>query len=964
MTLETPLGNPVSPELFDSFMLDAWDTLGAFENAVAELQGAFGAPTMQRLGMLAHRFKGTAALYGYPQMAALSELAERLMEVQPDLGEAQQAGLFAFLERLVVCLRSALERVSSRQSEGELGLEFAQIGGTALLGSLLGQNPRAFVRPAVQSRNHPARTQNLGTQVRRFRQDNLDIWAYFAPEVREHLDAMRAVLDEFSSDTAGSPEGLNQLFRSAHTLKGSSYMVGFDVLGDLGHRLEDVMLAVRSGERPFDAPLRRALGEGTELAERLLQVAEGVAGDPGVELRRMQRQLSALLTGSDEDDANQTGPDNTPDEAPIPKAAPAAAGRSVRVSTDKLDLLMNLANELMVSRSRITQQSARLESAGEVLLLAQARLSRTARDFEEKYLSTQTLSQAVNRSAAPSPAPGDAPSALQNTALQHTLDDLFGDLEFDSYSDLNIVARSVSEMSADLSEVASQLSAQLQALREEDERLGKLTTRLRREVSRARRVPFGQALTRLRRWARTQTTDGNSGFELRLSGETVEVDSHVLEAVVDPLLHLLNNALIHGLEAPEARRAAGKPEAGQISVHAAQRGAFLDIEVSDDGAGLDLAAIRRRAAPLLSGPEQVSPDQLSPDEMSDAAVAELIFLPGLSTAASVTTQAGRGVGLDVVASNVRRLGGAVQVRSRAGAGTQFTLSVPLTQQIAEVLLLRVGAQTLGIFTSAVRLLRHVEASEIETGNGSQTVPYQGQAVPLLRLAELWNQAPAPNVGAPLNVVIVQSAAQLLALAADDFAGLEEVAVQPPGPLLEAVAYLAGSSVASGGQVALLLHPPGLLRLSFQLAQGSQLGQAAYTPQTRRAAPEAKAARVLLVDDSVSVRRVVARMLERAGYSVVTAADGFEAIERLRSEARFDAVLTDLEMPRVSGYELLEHLRRHPGTADIPSIVMTTRAGDKHQQLAFEVGTNDYFTKPIDESRLIKRLAELTRKAAT
>ena len=945
MTLETPFGNPVSPELFDSFMLDAWDTLGAFENAVTELRGAFGAPTMQRLGMLAHRFKGTAALYGYPQMAALSELAERLMEVQPDLGEAQQAGLFAFLERLVVCLRSALERVSARQSEGELGLEFAQIGGTALLGSLLGQNPRAFVRQAVQSRDHLARTQHWGTQVRRFRQDNLDIWAYFAPEVREHLDAMRLVLDESEANEAG----LNQLFRSAHTLKGSSYMVGFDMLGDLGHRLEDVMLAVRSGERSFDAPLRRALGEGTELAEHLLQVAEGAAGDPEGEMRRVQHQLSALLTGSDEEaDADQPALNDMSDTAsdvdvPAPQAAPAA-GRSVRVSTDKLDLLMNLANELVVSRSRITQQSVRLESAGELLKLAQARLSRTARDFEEKYLSTRTLSQAVNRSAPTPSTPGDAPSALQST-----LDDLFGDLEFDSYSDLNIVARSVSEMSADLSEVASQLAAQLQALREEDERLGKLTTRLRREVSRARRVPFGQALTRLRRWARTQTTDGNSGFELRLSGETVEVDSHVLEAVVDPLLHLLNNALIHGLEAPEARRAAGKPERGQISVQATQRGAFLDIEVNDDGAGLNLDAIRRQAAPLLSG---------DPHDLSDEAVAELIFLPGLSTAANITTQAGRGVGLDVVASNVRRLGGAVQVRSQAGAGTQFTLSVPLTQQIAEVLLLRVGAQTLGLFTSAVRSLRHVEPSEIETGNSGQTVPYQGQAVPLLRLAELWNEVSAPEIGAPLNVVIVQSGTQLLALTADDFAGLEEMAVQPPGPLLDVVDYLAGSSVSRGGQVTLLLHPPGLLRLSVQL------GQVAHAPQTCRAAPTSHAARVLLVDDSISVRRVVARMLERAGYSVVTAADGYEAIERLRSEARFDAVLTDLEMPRVSGYELLEHLRRHAETADIPSIVMTTRAGDKHQQLAYEVGTNDYFTKPIDESRLIKRLAELTRSAAT
>ncbi|AFZ65853.1 hybrid sensor histidine kinase/response regulator [Deinococcus peraridilitoris] len=932
MTMDVTL----SGDLFESFLLDSWDAFGQFEMAIGALDTQYSEEALAQIAGLSHRIRGTTALYGFGQMSRLAALAERLLEFRPELDQEGRAGLIAFFERLAVCLRSALERISNRRGEGDLGLQFTEIGGTALLRRLLDQQGHAFAQKSARSQTGAG----AASQLTRFARENADVWEYFAPEAREHIELMRAALDsgDLSADT------ITTLFRSAHTLKGSSYMVGFSPLGDLGHVLEDVLSAVRDAQLTLDPAVVLTLGEGVDLAERLLRVAEGENVDLGRVIRHTKRKLNALIGVEMPDTGAEAAP--APSPAPAPSAASGDARATVRVPVEKLDALMSMASELIVTRGRLTYQLGQLSEMGALLSRARERMTHTAREFEEKYLNPHlALGEKETESES-------APQAARGVSA--TVQEMFDELEFDSYTDLNIVARSVTEISSDLAELQLQLDAQLSALHDEGETLSKLARTLRGEVARARRVPFGQAVTRLKRWARTR--DGGTAFSLDVSGENVEVDTFVLEAVVDPLLHLLNNSLVHGIEDPQTRVAAGKAPEGRISVHAAQHGPFLDIEVRDDGAGINSEKVREAARGRV------------PDEelavMTDDELTALIFLPGFSTAKEVTAEAGRGVGMDVVASNIRRLGGEVLVRSQKGVGTTFTLRVPLTQQITETLAFRVGMHTAAFPTAVVRALRSVPSDEVVTGEQGERVTVEGESVRLLRLRTLWGyEAATMNTtqmkstttdGDELSVIVVETAGRRLAIAVDEFLGLEELAIHSGGPLLEHVPYVSGTTLSSAGEVVMLLDAQGIERLDAQRS-----GHKAWPT----VAVSSRRQRLLLIDDSVSVRRVVARMLERGGFDVVTASDGYDALELLRSDTDFDAVLTDLEMPRVSGYEVIEEVRRRSSTAHLPVIVMTTRAGDKHQQLAMSLGANEYFSKPIDETRLIRRLAEITRGAA-
>ncbi|MFB9993121.1 Hpt domain-containing protein [Deinococcus oregonensis] len=916
-----------TPELFESFLLDAWDALAQYDAALAQLDTNFTPELLQRLGLLAHRIKGTAALYGFPQMSSVAELAERLLDLQPDVqGEARQA-LSAFLERLGVCLQTALERVSGGAPEGELGLDFAHLGGTALLRALLTDHASAFTRHGSAS-SSPA-------NLTHFRRLQADVWTYFAPEAREHLEALREGLTQITLDASD----LQAVFRAAHTLKGSAYMVGFTPLGDLGHAMEDVLARVREGHLELGGEVVLRLLEGTELSERLLRGAEGEGADLTQALLQTRGRLAALLredqAASEVEAAAQPSPE--PASFSAVSAAPVAAPRAaVRVGTDKLDRLMDLVGQLAAGRSRLTHQLEAFTDFGQSLALSYARLMRTVTEFESQHLNPVLPLQAPARAGR-----GVRPGAVSGSgkAVNASVEELFADLEFDSYSDLNIVARSVAEMATDLGELQLRFDRQLTELRDEVGALGTLTRTLRNEVARARRVPFGQAATRLRRWARTR--DGQKPFSLDVGGEGVEVDTQVLEALVDPLLHLVNNALTHGLELPERRAASGKAPEGRISVRARASGPFLEVEVTDDGAGLDVQAVRERAKALMTEADWL--------RVPESEWPNLIFLPGLSTAKEVTSEAGRGVGMDVVANNLRRLGGEVNVRTAAGTGTTLTLRVPLTQQMTDSLLLQVADLTIAVPTAAVRGLRRVLAEQIQ----GQQVSVDGELLRLIRLREFWGQAPLDEAGdaSERQLAIIQAGTHQIAVEVDGFLGLEELTVRGDATRLAGRAEFVGAAQTANGSVALMLSPVGLGRVTEGQASGFTAPQATV--------PRVQRTRVLLVDDSVSVRRIVAKMLEEAGYNVVTASDGQEALDLLRLDSGFGALLTDLEMPRVSGYELLEEVRRRPATAMLPVMVMTTRAGDKHQQLATELGANAYFAKPIDRSGLLRRLVELT-----
>ncbi|MFC5849088.1 Hpt domain-containing protein [Deinococcus petrolearius] len=928
----------LSAELMGAFYAEAGEVLSDLGRGVAALDtapaGAF-APALAPLSLLAHRLRGSAGLYGFSQFSALCGLLERVLDARPELPPQERAEFVALLGTVCRMLEASLGTLRAGGDDRDLGQAFTRVGGTAQLRALLRAAPSAFTlrvpahaAPDSDSGAEEPGTDDTAAELRRFVREQAEVWDYFAPEVREHLAALRAEL------ARGEDGDLGVMFRAAHTIKGSAYMVGLNVLGDFAHGAEDLLGAVRADALSLNAGVRALLEQAADLADDLLLTAEGA--DPSGGAALLPRRLEHLSEGLRRM-AGGEAPLPPLSAAPValtPAAAPtapagtdAAQHTSIRVPAAQLEGLLDQVGSAVTSRARLSNVLGRLSDLERSMSDSQQRFQRAVRDFEERHLNPDL----VQREDA---APGESHLTGQ-----------FAELEFDTYDDLNILSRSVTELSADFSEVRRNLSDTVAELQDENERLGKLLRGLRLAVNRTSRVPFTQATARLKRWAREQQdVEGALPFDLVVEGEDLQVESSVLQRLTGPLMHLLTNAVSHGLGSAEGRAQAGKPARGQVWLRAAESGQFLEVTVADDGQGLDLGRVRDRA---LTGGLR-SAQELG--RMGDDEVARLILLPGLSTAAEVGRVAGRGVGMDAVATAVRQLGGELLIQTERGVGTAFTLRLPTAQRIMDLLQVRVGgpeSPEVAFALASVRALRDVPADEVLGEGDERQVPFEGELVPVVDLRPLWGQ-PAGEVRS-CRLVFLTSVIGMVAAQVGEFGELVEAGVTAPGLALGSLDYLSGLALAPSGEVRPVLEPAGLRRLARR-------PQAWLRAET--AAEKAPLRRLLLVDDSLSVRKLVGRMLERGGYEVRLAADGQEALDLLHLDPNFDAVVTDLEMPRMNGYELMEGLRSRFSTASLPLLVMTTRAGEKHQRLAFQLGATDYFTKPVNEPLLLRRLESL------
>jgi chemosensory pili system protein ChpA (sensor histidine kinase/response regulator) len=601
---------------------------------------------------------------------------------------------------------------------------------------------------------------------------------------------------------------------------------------------------------------------------------------------------------------------------------------------------MNLVGELVIARSRLDRRFRQLERLDDLLTVSRARMSQTVRDFETKYLDPRLRFPDDAFAEARPDAPGRDGFAPVSA--------LFQELEFDRYDDFNILARTIGELSADLGEIQAELAGTIRSIEEDTRHVQRLTGGLRSEITRARMVPIGKLFARFPRRVRELAASTGRAVRLELTGESVEVDNAILEQIADPLLHLVQNAVVHGIEPEAERLARGKPGEGVVALTAYQRGGAMFVDVQDDGRGVDVAAVRELAVRrgMLSAEAAA--------RLGDHDVLSLLFLPGFSTAPSVTDVAGRGVGLDVVRTNVARVNGEVGVETDAGAGTRFTLRLPLALAISDALLVRAGAETLALPLGAVRQIVACEPRDIRGVGPSEMVRVEGQLLDLHRLDRLLGLARTePDAEPPVRpVLVVRSGGRSFAVAVDAIAGKEEIVVKTLGAILADLSPFGGATITGEGRVILLVDPARLLALAESGAGRIGDARATAVPAAPRPELPAAARRVLLVDDSVSVRRFVGHMLEKGGLEVLTANDGAEALERL-VDTTVDVVVTDLEMPRVNGYELIEDLRRRPATREVPVVVLTTRAGEKHWALARRLGVRHYVAKPVDEEAFVR-----------
>ena len=872
------------------FFMEAWDTVAALDGAPAAVARADG---LDHLFVVTHRLKGSASLHGFPDIAGLASELERTLAGQPPDTRA--------LAALVLELKRALDRA----------------GGAA--------------------------ADPIRAELDAFFAANGEIAAYFVPEASEHLEAVAATLSTLEHGIDG--ESLARLFRAVHTLKGAAYVVGCARVGEVAHRMEDVLVAARDGSRPMTP----AAIETLFAAEGVLRLMLGLAPNPRVNMtelvERVRARLDALM--ADATPAAAAPPPPAPTATPaasliqavpstasatVPRRAPArrarpAARQTIRVNLERLDSLIELIGEIVIGRERVDRGLDEIDRVGSALLASRARLAQSVAEFEQCQFDARR------------------PSPAADGGVRRSVSELFAELEFDRYDDGGIFARTVAEIAADIAELQSELATLSRALRDDIADVHRITGALRAEIGRARLVSIGSLFGRFVRQGQEAARAANKRVRFETRGESVELDTSIIEQIVDPLLHLVQNTIAHGIETPDERRAAGKDVTGSVTLAAGHEGGAVIVEVADDGRGIDPDLVRRHA--LAQG--------IPAADLDDQQALDLIFLPGFSTAEAVTTAAGRGVGMDVVRTNVRRLNGDVQVRSVGGEGTRFILRLPLTVLVSEALVVSVGDARLAIPLNAVQRVLTVGADDVHTDARGESLLFGDDGVELVPLAALLGIEPAPR-RVRRSVLIVRGAGRTVALEVDEILHKQDTVIKPLGPFLGGVGPYGGASVGADGRVTLLLDPGAVVT-----AAGGVSGPRAGARPRRRddvvepTAPVAR--RILLVDDSLSVRRFVGQMLEKAGFAVTTASDGADALARL-GEARYDVVVTDLEMPRVNGYELIDDMRRRPATRDVPVVILTTRAGDKHVALARSLGVEHYVTKPVEEHAFVTLVTSL------
>ncbi|HLO96800.1 MAG TPA: response regulator, partial [Burkholderiaceae bacterium] len=529
----------------------------------------------------------------------------------------------------------------------------------------------------------------------------------------------------------------------------------------------------------------------------------------------------------------------------------------------------------------------------------------------------------------------------------------FDPLEFDRYTRFQELTRMMAESVNDVATVQRSLLRNVQLGEDELAGQSRLTRELQDDLLRTRMVEFQSLAERMHRVVRQASREVGKQVQLEISGGHVELDRSVLERLIGAFEHLLRNSVIHGIEAPEKREAAGKPTVGHIHVQLAQEGNEVVLRFTDDGAGLNLPRIRERGIShgLIKADAQLSDEQLM----------GLIFAPGFSTAHEVTELAGRGVGMDVVRSEVNTLGGYVETQSREGMGTSFALRVPLTTALTQVVQLRCGELSVAVPANLIDSVLRLPPAQVEKGYESGELRLGEMTVPMYWLGGLLQAGERGHIhGRTASVVLVRSAHQRVALHVDEVIGNQEVVVKNLGPQLIHVPGLAGISLLASGDVALIYNPVALANVYGEHAHALVRADAeALAAQASVVVEEKLPPLILVVDDSLTVRRVTQRLLEREGYRVKLAKDGLDAMEQLAADELPGVVLSDIEMPRMDGFDLVRNLRADPRLKALPVIMITSRIAQKHRDYAHELGVDDYLGKPYDEDLLLSLIARYT-----
>ena len=802
-----------------------------------------------------------------------------------------------------------------------------------------------------------------------------DIAAIFSEEATELLEAADGALGALRAER-GSRERMVELQRALHTLKGGARMAGIGAMGDLSHEVEWLLMHVGDDTAHLDERSLEVLQSSLDELNRMRDyVGAGRAVEPARDLITRIRLIGRARPAEAAKPAPAPKPAAPPTAAPLAKAAapvatpaapapqaepeietepeaeeagvepgagPAAApahaaagpptrdaaadrGEVARVDAELLDNMLNAAGEVSIFRARLEQQLASVD-------FNLAELGRVVQRLKDQLrkLEIETEAQILHRHVDPGSRRDD-----------------FDPLELDRYSSIQQYSRALAETSSDVASVQSLLATQTREAQNLLTQQGRIVSELQGGLMRTRMVPFQRHVQRLTRIVRQAATEMGKKAELQVGGASGELDRQVLERMLPPFEHMLRNAIVHGIEPPADRVAAGKSETGLIEMNLRREGSEVVITVADDGGGVNLKAVRDRAVSLgLMTPKQ---------ELSDEQALQLILEPGFSTAGKVTQSAGRGVGMDVVATEIKKLGGSLYTETEAGKGTRFTVRLPFTLAISQALVVRVGEELFALPLPTVEGVVRVPRSEVlrHLAEDVAGFDYGGQKYRFQHLAVFVGGTPSamPDHDVAVPVILVRAGEHSTAVVTDELVGSREIVVKSVGPQISGIRGISGATILGDGRICVILDVGALVRSEWR-----QRG----APDPRLAAQTDRRVFALVVDDSITVRRVTQRLLERNGMRVMTAKDGLEAVSVLQDEIP-DVILLDIEMPRMDGYEVASHVRNDPRLKDIPIVMITSRVGEKHRARAIELGVNEYLGKPYQEGQLLQAIEPLVRR---
>jgi len=939
---------------------------------------------LERLYISAHTLSGTSASYGFPRF---SEIAAKLAHVfqyalNATLGEDLHGPLTEFLSDGISLLETDLLEISDtgKESVDDIAAfkdryKFAFPTEPPPLNL---QQQQSYAQQPSDGPEEKVVSPATGSYFDALPADDEvadEILEFFQPEAEEHLQVVSDCL--ISLEGSNNPEEINKLFRAIHTVKGSAAQVGLKRLGGIAHRVEDLIGRLRDGElEPSPAvvdiclesvdvlkktlhrqwPDEKTMRTGVDsLLGRIAEFAPVETEDGEIPTAAPTQQF--VSDAGEETEAAAT--------APVKKAAKpanaAGAAKSVRIALSRLDRMMNTVGELVINRTRMVGRVAELEKLIDTLSFSKERLQGKVSEFQEKYEFNRISSTRQTGS-------WDASTARQKLTSAAAGDNSFwsdfSELEMDRYDDFNILSRSMAEISADVNEVLSQLEGFIGRVEGDIDEFTKLAHHLQDEITAARMVPIGTLYSRLSRAVRDAAKSAGKHVDLDLSGSETELDNNIIQQISDPLVHLVRNSVAHGIERPEDRAATGKPDLGKVALRAYHRGNHIYIEVEDDGRGIDYERVKQSA--IERG--LVSPE--TADRLTERDLREMLFHPGFTTAPVKTELAGRGVGLDVVRANLNALNGEIDIQSTSGQGTKFTLKVPLTLIISPALFIRCGATHFALPLAVVEEIRRLRADEIDDVGGKLLTKVRDVVTEVIRLDTYLGLPPLEPVNGYFRMVVANAGNRQIGLVVEEVLGKDEIVIKNLGEYLRRVKLFPGTTIAPDGSLILLIDLNRMvanepserrpLQASPSAARIFAPGSAAVAKGTipAEAIDRVEQERLIIVaDDSISVRKFVGRMLEKNGYRVKLAADGMEAAE-LVAQHGCHLVITDLEMPRMTGYELMVQLRQSPTTRRIPVMVVTSRAGAKHRDRALKEGAAAFLTKPVQEDQLIAAVEQL------